>query len=91
MLELLIAGGASLFLFIKSRKFVRERLRFVDAIRSPIAPLAAGLLAVVAASPIAWLPVIGSMFGWLSVVLVGAGVAAGVSAGAKDTRRLPGT
>ncbi len=86
MLELLVAGGASLYMFMKSRKFVRERLRFVDAIRSPFAPLAAGVVALLAASPVV---LVLPFFGKLTAILLGLGVGAGVSAGAKDTRRLP--
>jgi|SwirhisoilCB1_FD_contig_31_1520321_length_337_multi_2_in_0_out_0_1 dolichyl-phosphate-mannose--protein O-mannosyl transferase len=44
--------------FVVSRDFVRNRLRFVDAARSPLAPLAAGVIAFVVAWPLSFLPFI---------------------------------
>lgn len=92
MVELLIvgavAGGSSVFGYLKSRRFVRERLRFVDAVQKPVAPLVAGLAAAAVAAPVVWLlPVLGAG----TALVFGAGVGAGVAAGIRDTRTLPGT
>ena len=58
MLHLLIALAAGIAGFILARSFVRRRLRFVDGVHSPIAPLIAGCVqpclawpAVLASSP----------------------------------------
>ncbi len=91
MLEFLavgaVAGAASLFGYIKSRRFVRERLRFVEVAHSPVAPVVAGVAAAAVAAPVVWLlPLVGAG----TAVIFGLGVGAGVAAGNRDTRRLPG-
>jgi hypothetical protein len=70
------AGGA----YVWTRSYVRRRLRFVDAVHKPLAPLVAGVAAAALAVPAAGLiPVITTASG----LLVGAGVAAGVASGRK--------
>lgn len=87
MLWTLASGGAALFGYLQSRKFVRGRLRFVDAIEKPAAPVVAGAVAALAAGPVVWLlPVVGG----LSAVVFGLGVGLGVHHGARDVKRLPG-
>ena len=91
MLELLFAAGtgaATLFGYLKSRQFVRERLRFVDAAHKPTAPIVAGAVAAVVAAPVVWiLPIVGAT----SAVIFGVGVGWGVHHGSRDVRkRLPG-
>ena len=49
MLGLLIGAAALGGGFVVTRNFVRRRLRFVDAVRKPAAPLVAGLAATVVA------------------------------------------
>lgn len=87
MIELLILGAAVGGIgagYVRVRRFVRERLRFVDAVQRPLAPLAAGAVAALAAAPVAWLlPVVGGG----TAVLFGAGVGLAVSHGARDVRR----
>lgn len=64
-----------------TRSFVRRRLRFVDAVQKPAAPVVAGLAAAALAVPAAaLLPVVTTASG----VLFGAAVAAGVVTGRKD-------
>jgi len=58
MFELLVFIGAGIGGFVLARDFVRRRLRFVDAVHHPLAPLAAGLGAAVLAWPLAALPLI---------------------------------
>lgn len=85
LLAIAIAGGASFFGYVKTRKFVRERLRFVDGVQKPIAPVVAGSVATLAAVPFAFLPLIAIP----TAVVFGVGVGAGVAAGARDARSLP--
>ena len=63
--------------FIISRSFVRRRLRYVDAIQKPSAPLIAGAIAAAVVAPIAALPII--TVG--TAVAFGVGVASGVASG----------
>jgi hypothetical protein len=70
--------------FAASRRFVRERLRFVNAVQRRSAPVVAGAAALAIASLLALvLPFVGA----LSAVGLAAAVGLGVSAGAKDIRR----
>jgi hypothetical protein len=85
----LIAGIASSIAgYVQSRRFVRQRLKYVDAVQKPAAGLLAGGVAAAVALPIvALLPLVGLG----TALLFGAGVGAGVSAGARDVRaRLAG-
>jgi membrane associated rhomboid family serine protease len=86
LLWLGVTGAASVFGYLKSRQFVRRRLRFVDAVQNPVAPLFAGGVAWLVAIPVAsFLPVITA----ISAVVFGVGVGAGVLHGARDVKRLP--
>ena len=66
--------------FLVARDFVRRRLRFVDAIRSPAAPWIAGLGAALLAWPAAALPLITTTTTTLFGVAAGLGTASGVKA-----------
>lgn len=80
-----LAGAGTLFGYIKSRRFVRDRLRFVDAAQSRTAVLVAGGATMLLLAPIAiLLPLVDAG----TVLLVTLGVSAGVNAGRKDIRRL---
>lgn len=69
--------------YLKSRQFVRDRLRYVDAAQSPMAPVIAGVGAtVVAGIAVAFLPVVGIG----TALLFGAGVGIGTAAGARDIK-----
>ncbi len=72
-----------IFGFVVSRNFVRNRLRFVDAVRSPIAPMAAGILAFLVAWPLSILPFIGIS----TAVVFGFACAFGTASGIKALRR----
>ncbi len=73
-----LAAGAG---YLYTRNFVRRRLRYVDAIRSPAAPMIAGAAAALVVAPVALLPVV--TVG--SAIVFGASVAAGVASGRKDS------
>lgn len=67
-----------------ARRFVRDRLRYVDSAQSPGAPLIAGFLAAVIAAPVVWLiPFVGAG----TAVAFGVAVALGVRSGAADIKR----
>ena len=75
--------AATAFGFIAARKFVRDRLKFVDAAQTWRAPLVAGLVAWAVAMPLVWiLPLVGNA----TALLFGVSVALGTRAGAKDIR-----
>lgn len=71
--------------YFQSRRFVRGRLRFVDAAQAPLAPWIAGAAAAAVALPVAAiLPVVG-----LGTALIfGASVGVGAAQGKRDVRRL---
>ena len=77
MIGLLVGIAALGGGFVWTREFVRRRLRFVDAVRRPAAPVVAGIAAAAVALPFAALPVI--TIG--TAVALGVGVAGGVASG----------
>jgi len=77
MIGLIVTAAALVGGFVVARDFVRRRLRYVDAIQRPSAPLIAGAAAAVVALPIALLPVV--TIG--TAVALGVGVAGGVASG----------
>ena len=87
MLSLLVLAVTLCLLvvaFAGSRRFVRERLRFVDAVQRRSAPLVAGAGALALGALLALvLPFVGIG----TALSLGAAVALGVSAGARDIRR----
>ena len=89
MIELIVFGlaGAGIVAgYVKTRSFVRERLRFVDAVYRPAAPFVAGGAAAVAAAPLAWLmPFVGGG----TALLFGAAIGYGVVRGRRDLKQLP--
>lgn len=77
MLWLAVSAAALIGGFVMTRGFVRRRLRFVDAVQKPSAPLIAGAAAAVVALPVTLLPVV--TVG--TAVAFGIGVAGGVASG----------
>jgi len=77
MIGLFIGAAALGGGFVWTREFVRRRLRFVDAVRRPAAPVVAGIAAAAVALPFAALPII--TIG--TAVALGVGVAGGVASG----------
>ena len=88
LISLSLTLGAGLFGYIAARRFVRGRLRFVDAVYSPLAPILAGGLAAMVAWPASILPLITAM----APALFGIGVGMGTANGVRYLRRmaLPG-
>lgn len=74
---LAVAAAALVGGFVVTRNFVRRRLRFVDAVQKPAAPLIAGTVAAVALLPATILPAIGVG----TALALGVGVASGLASG----------
>ena len=89
---LLVSIGISLavtsFGFAVARRYVRDRLKFVDAIHTMKAPILAGLVGWAVFMPLTMLPLIGVG----TAIVFGLSVGLGVRAGAKDIKfgRLSG-
>ena len=83
MLQLLITLAAGLISFTLARRFVRGRLRFVDAVHSPVAPIIAGLAAALLASPTAILPFVTGA----TVAAFGIGTGLGTASGSRAIRQ----
>jgi len=80
MIGLIIGAAAFAGGFLSTRNFTRRRLRFVDAVQRPAAPLLAGAVATVVALPIAGLlPLITAG----TAIAFGVGVGGGVASGRK--------
>jgi hypothetical protein len=82
ILRLGIAAVAAVFAFGFARGFVRRRLRFVDAVKSPLAPVVAGGIAALVAWPLTFLPLITGF----AAAMVGIGVGMGTASGVKALR-----
>lgn len=89
---LFLLGVAITFLvtlagFVLSQRFVENRLRYVDAVQRPYAPLVAGAIATAVALPVVGLlPLVGVG----TAILFGVSVFAGVASGAREIRRRIG-
>jgi hypothetical protein len=83
MIQFALTLAAGLAGYLLARSFVHHRLRFVDAVQSPLAPFVAGGLAALAVWPLALLPMV-----TLGTTLVfGIGTALGTVSGARLVRR----
>lgn len=69
--------------FSIARRFVIQRMRFVDAIQAPLAPVLAGIGAAIVAWPLAILPIITT--GTAAIFGISAGL--GTASGRKALRR----
>lgn len=82
MLQLLVTLAAGLAGYYLSRNFVRHRLRFVDAVHSPFAPLVAGA----AAALIAWPAVLLPFVTFTTAIVFGIGTGLGTASGSRAIR-----
>lgn len=84
LLGIFITAVITIAGYVVSERFVENRLRFVDAVQRPYAPLVAGAAAAGAAMLIVgFIPLIGTG----TALLFGLGVSAGVATGARQIRR----
>jgi hypothetical protein len=84
MIELLVAGTLGVAGHLKSKDFVRRRLRFTRWVEKPGVGLAAGAVTAVAAAPVVGLlPFVGAG----TAIAAGIGVGTGVGIGASQARK----
>lgn len=86
MLQTLITLAAGVVGFIFARNFVCRRLRFVDAVHSPIAPIVAGA----AAAALAWPAVLLPLVTLTTAIVFGIGTALGTASGSRALRHDEG-
>ena len=87
MLQVLLTVVAGLTGYLMAKNFVRNRLRFVDAVHSAWAPLVAGTLAFAFTWPLALLPLVSIA----PAVMFGIGTGLGTASGARIIRRADRT
>jgi hypothetical protein len=79
-----MATGATGAGYIGTKRFVKQRLRYVDEVHKPTAAVIAGTVALLIAVPVvALVPFIGTG----TAVLFGLAVGAGTRAGSREIRR----
>lgn len=84
LIGVIAATVAAGFGFSIARNFTRARLRYVDAINHPVAPLAAGIGAcALGAFVVPFIPFVGLG----TAIAFGASVGLGVASGAREIRR----
>jgi hypothetical protein len=83
LIPIAITVSAGLGAYLLTRSFVRQRLRFVDAVRSPFAPMVAGAVAFVVMLPLAALPLVSTM----TAAVVGFAAGFGTSHGVRSIGR----
>jgi len=76
-LGLVLAGTALVGGYVITKNFVRRKLRYVDAVQRPSAPVIAGAVAAAALLPVTLLPAVGLG----TMIALGVGVAGGVASG----------
>lgn len=86
MLQMLLTLSAGLAGYLMARNFVRNRLRFVDAVQSGWAPLVAGTVAFAVAWPLALLPLVSVG----PAIMFGIGTGLGTASGARIVKRGDG-
>lgn len=85
LIGLTAAAGAAGLGYIRSKSFVARRLRYVDAVQSPVAPIVVGVAATAIAAPVVWaLPIVGAG----TAIAFGIATGAGTRAGVRQIRRL---
>jgi hypothetical protein len=84
IIELMVAGVVGVATHVKSKDFVRRRLRFTSIVEKPGLGLFSGAAATVAIAPVvAILPIVGVV----TAVAFGAAVGTGVAVGARHARQ----
>lgn len=84
LLSVVAAVVVAGFGFSAARNFVRNKLRYVDAVNHPLMPVAAGVGAgLVGSLAVMILPIVGAG----TAIAFGASVGLGAASGARDIRR----
>ncbi len=82
-LYMVIALAAVVVGYSGARRFVRDRLRYVDGAQKATAPIIAGIVAFLVALPISWLlPLVGAG----TAIAFAISVAVGVASGSRDIK-----
>lgn len=84
---LLVTVAAGIFAFGVAREYVRNRLRFVDAVRHPIAPWVAAFLVTVVLMPVVALLHVVHLAGMGTALIVGGATGLGTASGVKALKR----
>jgi hypothetical protein len=83
ILSIIIAAIVAVILHSGTRRFVRDRLRYVDVVQKAIAPVLAGAAVMIVCLPVvAFLPLVGVG----TAITAGLAVGLGVSAGVRDIK-----
>jgi hypothetical protein len=92
LLSIAISLGLSTFGYATARRYVRDRLKYVDSVQTMKAPIIAGVVAWALLMPITLLPFISAVVGLGTAIVFGLSVGMGVRAGANDIKmgRLSG-
>lgn len=83
MIGILIAVLAVVIGYSGARRFVRDRLRYVDGAQKGTAPIIAGIVAFLIALPVVWLL---PFAGIVTAIAFAVSVASGVAVGARDIK-----
>ena len=87
LIAFVLSSVATTVGYIQARTFTSQRLRYVNGVHSLKAPIGAGLLAALLATPVTWLlPLVGGG----TAIFFGVAVGLGVASGARDIRRRIG-
>ena len=86
LIAIAISLGVSLFGYATARRYVHDRLKYVDGVQTMKAPVIAGLIAWALFMPLTFLPLVNILVGAGTAIVFGLSVGLGVRAGAKDIR-----
>jgi hypothetical protein len=86
-LALTVTLGGGILAFGFARGFVRRRLRFVDAVRSPFVPILAAVGAAILVMPLTLLPLVKIVITGVTAAVVGLGAGLGTRSGVKALQR----
>jgi hypothetical protein len=87
LLALVLTAVGGVFAFGFARGFVRRRLRFVDAVRSPVVPVLAAVGAALLIMPLTIIPLVNVVVGGGTAAVVGLGAGLGTRSGVKALQR----
>ena len=87
LVALIVTAAAGVMSFGFARGFVRSRLRFVDAVRSPVVPVVAAVGAALLIMPLTLIPVVNVVVSGVTAAVVGLGAGLGTRSGVKALQR----
>jgi uncharacterized protein involved in cysteine biosynthesis len=87
LVAIVVTAAAGIFSFGFARGFVRRRLRFVDAVRSPVVPVLAAVVAGLLVMPFTIIPLVNLLVSGVTAAVVGVGAGLGTRSGVKALQR----